>query len=571
MQRLAADIALRANFGICAIEVVRPEGWLEFVAIAGDDERFQELLGTGSTLEHTLWAIQDGVTHGDFTFVRSDDMRQETRAAMEMEAVIPDIPESSDPDDWNPWDMFFAQVFDDSGRLRALVYLDLPNNHRRPDERQALELSEQLAVPLRSVLVVAEREEFAHYVRVIGAARRLVRSTSARHDVDHLLGQAHTVLRSALYAEELEIQLFAQSSQVDVLGLGLSPDLREKLVEAAERAWAKQHVILIEGDRVWGDDLLHESAGEWLSKAVARRGLGTVVIAPIGVDDVALGMLAAARTPSARRWSDGEGDAAIELGHDLGRAIANANATQRERQLLDELRRLEDERRRLLEVVVHELKNPMTVITANAELALDAPFVDDTLATRIGAISHGADKLRALVEDLNLLAQSTVQSASGTSSLVDVATVVAASVQSMLAVAERGSVVLQAHIQDSPVWVRGSRRAIAGAIDNLLHNAVKYSDAGGTVDVRVCLTTSSQAEVTVADVGLGISAEDQELLFTPMFRSTNPEALERPGTGLGLTIVREVAERHGGSVEVSSELGVGTTVRLLLGVPVEDS
>ena len=67
-----------------------------------------------------------------------------------------------------------------------------------------------------------------------------------------------------------------------------------------------------------------------------------------------------------------------------------------------------------------------------------------------------------------------------------------------------------------------------------------------------------------ADEGLGISNEDLTQLFTEFFRSTNREALVRPGTGLGLTITRRIVERHGGRIEVESELGSGSTFRVCL-------
>ena len=74
---------------------------------------------------------------------------------------------------------------------------------------------------------------------------------------------------------------------------------------------------------------------------------------------------------------------------------------------------------------------------------------------------------------------------------------------------------------------------------------------------------------TCADHGLGISKPDRQQLFTEFFRSTNPEALQRPGTGLGLAIVARVAARHGGQIDVESELGVGTTFRVHF--PITDS
>jgi signal transduction histidine kinase len=117
--------------------------------------------------------------------------------------------------------------------------------------------------------------------------------------------------------------------------------------------------------------------------------------------------------------------------------------------------------------------------------------------------------------------------------------------------------------------VPGDPEALRRLVCNLVSNAVKYSRDGGTVEVGLA-RVEDDVVLTVADDGLGISGTDRERLFTEFFRSTNPEALERPGTGLGLAIVARIVARHGGRVEVDSELGTGTkvTVTLPVSVPV---
>ena len=98
-------------------------------------------------------------------------------------------------------------------------------------------------------------------------------------------------------------------------------------------------------------------------------------------------------------------------------------------------------------------------------------------------------------------------------------------------------------------------------MDNLCSNAVKYTPAGGRVEVSVH-TQDGMAEVRVADTGLGISTQDQVHLFSAFHRSTNPQALTIPGTGLGLAISRTIAELHGGDIVVESELGKGSVFTL---------
>lgn len=98
---------------------------------------------------------------------------------------------------------------------------------------------------------------------------------------------------------------------------------------------------------------------------------------------------------------------------------------------------------------------------------------------------------------------------------------------------------------------------------NLVSNAMRYTPSGGTITVAVA-GRASEVELVVADTGIGISATDQQRLFDEFFRSTNPTALATPGTGLGLSIVHRIIERHRGRIAVESELGSGTTFRVLL-------
>ncbi len=100
-------------------------------------------------------------------------------------------------------------------------------------------------------------------------------------------------------------------------------------------------------------------------------------------------------------------------------------------------------------------------------------------------------------------------------------------------------------------------------VDNLVSNAVKYTDRGGRVDVSVRADEQS-VEITVVDTGIGVAPGDLDRLFTPFFRSRQARERLAPGVGLGLGISRAIVDAHGGLLEVDSLPGRGSTFRATL-------
>jgi signal transduction histidine kinase len=116
---------------------------------------------------------------------------------------------------------------------------------------------------------------------------------------------------------------------------------------------------------------------------------------------------------------------------------------------------------------------------------------------------------------------------------------------------------------EQPLMALGDPVELDRLVANLLSNAVKYTPEERTVTVRLA-QRGTEVELVCQDEGIGISESDREQMFTEFFRSSDPFAMAQPGTGLGLAIVARIVERHHGRIEVESELGVGSTFRVLL-------
>ena len=114
-----------------------------------------------------------------------------------------------------------------------------------------------------------------------------------------------------------------------------------------------------------------------------------------------------------------------------------------------------------------------------------------------------------------------------------------------------------------PWLVLGDRDRLERAITNVVGNAVKFTPPGGTVTLSLARTATGRGvRFSCEDTGMGIPANEIGSLFTSFTRASNAAAQQIPGTGLGLVIVRTIVEQHGGSVELSSVEGEGTTVTL---------
>jgi two-component system sensor histidine kinase VicK len=106
--------------------------------------------------------------------------------------------------------------------------------------------------------------------------------------------------------------------------------------------------------------------------------------------------------------------------------------------------------------------------------------------------------------------------------------------------------------------VQGDGDMIEQALENLVSNAVKYTPAGGKVRVEFSAAADGSVKIQISDTGIGIPAASKAQLFSEFFRAENARAMDEHGTGLGLALVKEVVDQHGGRIIVESEEGLGT-------------
>ncbi|MHB8467005.1 MAG: sensor histidine kinase [Acidimicrobiales bacterium] len=232
---------------------------------------------------------------------------------------------------------------------------------------------------------------------------------------------------------------------------------------------------------------------------------------------------------------------------------------------VSERRRLESIRRDFVANVSHELKSPVGALGILAETMQgeDDPAVARRLA---GRMHTEAFRVARIIDDLLDLSRIESEEAPIREPM-PVHVVIAQAVERIRQVAEHRGIAIDVSEAPRRVSVIGDRRQLVSALHNLLENAVKYSDDGSTVEVRVRAVAVSDAnavEISVRDYGIGIPSRDLERIFERFYRVDGARARDTGGTGLGLAIVRHVATNHRGEVRVSSREGEGSTFTLRL-------
>jgi signal transduction histidine kinase len=213
----------------------------------------------------------------------------------------------------------------------------------------------------------------------------------------------------------------------------------------------------------------------------------------------------------------------------------------------------------LFAMVVHELRTPLTVIRGQTQLALRSIGPYPTRERRaLETALQQMDRMARLIADL--LDQSRLSSNALSLKVVafDLVSAVTAAI-SRYEYGETGR--LSFRRPPRAIRVRGDPERIAQILDNLLDNSVKYSPANSPIEVSLRVE-GVEAQVRVADHGVGVSAEERAGLFTPFYRTSRTS--DMPGTGLGLHISQKLAERHGGRLWLDSSSDTGSVFAFAL-------
>ena len=241
----------------------------------------------------------------------------------------------------------------------------------------------------------------------------------------------------------------------------------------------------------------------------------------------------------------------------------NQRAVEVEADVSSFLQSIERFRTDLVSTVSHELRTPLTSVIGYLELLQDQlrDALDTDQQAMMDVIRRNLDRLNELTTNLLVLARA--EETDFEIEPVDLRTIAAEVATDVRLMAAGRDITVRTMQSASPVTVLGDRSQLARAARNLITNAVKFSNPGGTVELRV-VQEGSQGVLEVVDEGIGIPTEDLSSLGARFYRASNAMRAEIAGTGLGIRIVQTILDRHDGTLSVESIEDEGTTVTIRL-------
>jgi two-component system phosphate regulon sensor histidine kinase PhoR len=232
------------------------------------------------------------------------------------------------------------------------------------------------------------------------------------------------------------------------------------------------------------------------------------------------------------------------------------------------LEQAETMRRDFVANVSHEIRTPLTVLSGFVETLQTLPLNEEERTRYLAMMAQQAGRMQTLVSDLLTLSRLEGSPPPGASEWVPVQPLMTACEQegralsSLLTAAHGKKHVLQ--VQSTADYeLAGARNELLSAMSNLLNNAVRYTPAGGTIEVTWQVLPDGRAEFSVRDSGLGIAPEHISRLTERFYRVDRSRSRETGGTGLGLAIVKHVAQRHGAELHIKSQPGQGSCFSII--------
>ncbi|HHP7235261.1 MAG TPA: sensor histidine kinase [Desulfobacterales bacterium] len=275
---------------------------------------------------------------------------------------------------------------------------------------------------------------------------------------------------------------------------------------------------------------------------IARRAVSGVEAVTQTAQSINAGDLSS-RVPVNKR-----GDEIDQLAHTFNR-------------MLDRIETLVTEVREMSDNIAHDLKSPITRLRGQAEVTLTENAGRGEFEKLAADTVEECDRMLSVINTMLQISRTEAGVDKPTTEQLDLYALVADACDLYRPSAEDADLQIQTELQPS-VHVEGDRRWLQRMVVNLLDNAVKYTPAGGTISVRLSTNRRMLAVLAIEDTGIGMTAAEMRHAFDRFYRGDRSRS--KPGSGLGLSLARAVAQSHGGDIEVHSRPNTGSTFTVRL-------
>ncbi len=401
-----------------------------------------------------------------------------------------------------------------------------------------------------------------------------------RYDEEDLLKSLTSVMVSEMNVKFLELKLtkmLCQEMKVSYSSFLLVTDFIAKKVPTLDEANLPniKYAILEKMLHSVKNTMIFEELTDELDKEVFRK-LEISVILPLKVGDEDIGLFILGPKLSGDIYVDRDirfleifaPQAAIALKNaDSYRQIQEFSQTL-ELKVIDRTHELEEAQKEQLKlkdefvfIATHDLATPVTAISGfSALIKARKDNLPEAVVKDLSAIDEAANRLKVLVNDLLQVARSDSGTIKVNLVKVDAKETLESAVREITPLAKEKGVTIKL-VLSSINSIQADPVKLAEIFENLLSNGVKYNKPGGSLTITSTIR-NGQVFFEFKDTGVGIDESEQSKVFTKFFRSETPEVRQRPGTGLGLFVVRMLAEKMGGTISFESIKDVGSTFTL---------
>ncbi len=415
---------------------------------------------------------------------------------------------------------------------------------------------------------------------------------TATLDIQKLLSTVLKSLRQNLGYQRMVLVQLEPSTDMAIVSqvVGVSQDLEKQVLGMEFQVMKGQSMdarLLIEGKPtlVWDLEQVAHIMNPVVLPVLRQVGVKSFVVAPLISHQTILGYLGGDKGEQPCTQEDL--DLLVTVASHVAVAFDNAQAYRNlenlaatlEQRVIERTEDLQSANERLLEldrlksafvsIVSHELRTPMTSIKGLVENMMDGltGSMNERQTFYLGRVKHNIERLTRMINDLLDLSRIESGRMELQRTAVNLGSLAREVVELFQGTAREQSITLEAHIDDALPLTHGDRDKLIQVITNLVNNALKFTDAHGSVYLTVSQLEDGWLQTCVADTGCGIDPEEQGTLFEPFIRTRSSQS-KSPGAGLGLAISKSLIELHGGRIWLESVLGEGS--RFCFTLPVVD-